>query len=642
MAVLPLVLSAVALLAAPLLDRGLRARPSTQGLAEGALQVFVGGLVLVHVLPFGLVAAGWPAAVALVAGVGLSLSARRVPGGERWALGVAACGLLLHCMVDGATLTLPIGEGGGGARGWAVVLHSLPVGLAAWRVAWERGGRTLAGGLLVARALATAVGWSAAEQVLEGATAAGLGIVQCLVAGALLHALGPLAAPSRSTGWGALLATGGILALALGHPAPRSFAGELAAAETVFTLLVEAAPALLLGYVAAGLLHAFAPAALPRWLTGRSALDSAARGALVGLPVPVCSCGALPLYRGLLAKGVPPAAALAFLVAGPEVGAGTVLVSLPLLGLPMTVLRVGGALLVALAVGVLVSPLIPAPPARTGPTPALPPLGARLREGLHFGLVETVEHTAPWVLAGLLLAGLLEPLLDADALRHVPGPLGVVGAALIGVPAYVCASGATPLVAVLVHKGLSGGAAVAFLLTGPATNISTFGVLRRLHGPRVALRFGMVVATLAVGLGLALDALWPDPLVPPLHAASAHAHGTLELASAAVLGLLFAAALVRNGLAGFLDPLLHPHHDHDHGAGEGHDHRHDHGGAGHAHAPPAPARAAAFSAQALFTDLRLAPAAPGLAPPVARASDCGGCEDGHDHGHDHGHRDRGR
>ena len=60
---------------------------------------------------------------------------------------------------------------------------------------------------------------------------------------------------------------------------------------------------------------------------------------VIGLPFPICSCGVVPLYRTLVAKGAPPAAAMAFLVATPELGLDAILLSIPLLGPDVTVLR---------------------------------------------------------------------------------------------------------------------------------------------------------------------------------------------------------------------------------------------------------------------------------------------------------------
>src|SRR5690606_17885966 len=138
----------------------------------------------------------------------------------------------------------------------------------------------------------------------------------------------------------------------------------------------------------------------------------------------------------------------------------------------------------------------------------------------------------------------IEPLLDPAWLAALPGGADVALFALLGMPAYVCASGATPFVAVLIHKGVSPGAALAFLLTGPATNVTTFGVLARLHGRRIAALFGAMVAALAIGLGHATNALLPRGGGPPLDQLALEGPGALELASLAALAAVFLASLL--------------------------------------------------------------------------------------------------
>jgi uncharacterized membrane protein YraQ (UPF0718 family) len=583
----PLLLSMAALVGAPVLASLLRGRAGLVAFADGLVQTVIAGLVLVHVLPFAVAHAGGAALAALAVGFFAGLAAHRLPGGDRSAGTLAGVALLVHAAVDGVALATTEAHEDHGASllGWAVVLHTLPVGLATWRLAAPRIGGALTWALLIATAASTALGWIAAETMLVGTSPAIAGLTQCAVAGMLLHMLGHLGenATERPSGWGALVGIGVVALVGWVHPLPGVVSGELEAGRALITLLLEAAPALLLGYVAAGLLHAFAPASLPQRLRGGNDWLSAARGAALGLPVPVCSCGALPVYRGLIDRGAPPPAAMAFLVAGPEVGIATLFVSVPLLGAELTVVRLAAAVVVALVTGALVGRLVPAQPPQVVVEGGVP-LRERVREAVRYGFVETVDHTAVWVLFGLLVAALAEPLMAPDALAGVPGPVGVVIAALIGVPMYVCASGATPLAAVLLHKGLSPGAAIAFLLTGPATNVSTFGVLGRMHGEGVAARFGAAVALTAVALGVGIDAVGIGMALPALHDASAHDHGWIEVVSAAALALLFAAALVRRGPGGLVEPLIHPHaHEHDDCCDAGHSHA-GHSHAGHSHA----------------------------------------------------------
>jgi len=148
-------------------------------------------------------------------------------------------------------------------------------------------------------------------------------------------------------------------------------------------------------------------------------------------------------------------------------------------------------------------------------------------------------------------------------------------------PLYVCASGSTPLAALLIAKGVSPGAAIAFLLTGPATNVTTFGVLARLHSKRTALFFAGTTALATMSLGWMANlyvAARPSAVVEELH--EDHG-GVLAIASTVILLALFVVSLLRQGTRNFVGQVISPHGasaEHDHG----HDHGHEHGGHEHA------------------------------------------------------------
>ncbi len=138
----------------------------------------------------------------------------------------------------------------------------------------------------------------------------------------------------------------------------------------------------------------------------------------------------------------------------------------------------------------------------------------------------------------------------------------LVLAALVGAPVYVCASGATPVAALAIRKGLSTGAAIAFLIAGPATKVTTFGVLARLHGRRTALLFGVTVTTLAVLAGWTADA-FGVPAASILEARAAIDEGSwVAWVCVAGLAMLTIASLVRQGPRGALNQILSPIHAH--------------------------------------------------------------------------------
>lgn len=590
-----------ALLIGPLAARMLRARRGALVALDGF--VLVGLLVLLgfEVLPEAFAEAGGYAAVAAAAGFVLpSLAERRLSQFKLSPMVVLAlAGLAVHGMLDGAALEAADHHGHHHGHGdsevmlaVAVVLHRLPMGLFVWWTVapYSRKGAWL---VLAIEAGATAVGFFGAESLLAALPQTGLAIFQALVAGSLVHVIvahGPVVPTTPQermlAGVGATIAGVILVALAASDPGMTRIDYELDAERAFLALALESAPALLIAFALAGMATAVVGPRSTRWLRRGGAGTQALKGVAFGLPLPICSCGVLPMYQSLLRAGVPTAAGMGFLIATPEIGIDAILLSVPLLGTEMAIVRVAAAAVVALAVGALVGRWLGArEPAEVPSSRQAAPLSVRVREGLRYGLVELVDHVGPWIVVGLGVAALLEPMLDAGYLAGIDRALAVPLMALIGVPLYVCASGATPLVAILMHKGLGAGAAIAFLLTGPATNITTFGVLRRLHGRRAALAFGLGVAGLACIIGWTVDGFIELPPLD-LHDVAAEGASIIEIVALVALGLVFLASLLRQGPRGVLAQVLRPH---DEGHHHGHDHGHDHGHAcghdhGHGHA----------------------------------------------------------
>jgi uncharacterized membrane protein YraQ (UPF0718 family) len=533
---------------------------------------------------------------------------------HRPALALALLGIAMHAFLDGSAFA-ENGDGHGhdhGAHasgellGLAVVLHRIPEGLAIWWLVRPRpGGVKTAIFALSVVAAATVLGSRFGDELVHGVQAAVFSFLQAVVAGSLLHVVihhappsvawrhhhhhaagrrrrphvhGPECAhdhenddarpalvslasepdPHHERGiqlapaLGALAGAALLFFVSTSHPTAQRIAHEIAMGPTFLTLALESAPALVIAFTASGLVHAFLPRSVVGWLGKGGAFTQSLRGLLVGPLLPVCSCGVLPLYRSMIARGAPRAAALTLLVAAPEIGLATFLVSWSLLGGTLTIVRGIAAVLTALAVGYGVTRLgrrpvrveVPVPASSTAPQP---PLLARLWSGVRYGLGDTVDHTSPWIMIGLAVAAFAEPLLDGEAVARVSPWIEVPVFAVLGVPMYVCASGATPLVAVLLHKGVSPGAAIAFLLTGPATNLTTFGVLRSLHGRRLAGLFAAAMVVVPTLLGGAVNVLLPRDRPEALHTAAHEPATMIEMVSLAILVVLVGVSLVRHG-----------------------------------------------------------------------------------------------
>jgi uncharacterized membrane protein YraQ (UPF0718 family) len=252
---------------------------------------------------------------------------------------------------------------------------------------------------------------------------------------------------------------------------------------------------------------------------------------------------------------------MAFLVATPEIGVESILLSWSLLGGELTLVRLAAAMIVALGVGWIVGRFIPrrssllamAMGADAGEAPTR--LG-RLGRALRYGLVEVVADTAPWLMAGLFIAAALDPATMGQWAARLPRGLDVLIFGLVGIPVYVCASAATPLAAAFILVGISPGAALAFLLSGPATNVTTFGVLSTLHGRRAAVIFGAFVLGLTIGLGLVINWLIPSVTLPLGDLDHPESAGLLQWLSLGGVGLMFAHSLLRMGPRAFVGTVL--------------------------------------------------------------------------------------
>lgn len=559
--------------------------------------VTISGFALLHLLPECAEQAGWLVLPLALAGFLLPTLAERTlhashAGTRRTVIVLALLGMAAHTTLDGFFLTDGPHHDDGHQHhthevtAWAIILHRIPVGIGIWWIVPRTLGTLAAVLVTIVVVGGTLFGYFLGANVLTETSQRGLALLQALLAGSLLHVVfhAHIPAPMEqgrfrfSSVLGAALAAV-VLTMVIRDHFPS---GEQDPLSVFMHLAMESAPALLAAYLLVGLCHSFLPA---NWLTKMTrgpVVTQALRGVAVGLPLPVCSCGVVPIYRELVRQGTSVAAAMAFLIATPELELAAVTLTWQLMGGEVALVRAGMAAVLALVVGVLVSSLVRD---RTGTdtranTEALQSqveggLGARLGSAIRFGFGPAVDSTATWILAGLLLSALLMPYVDREWIASLPVGIDVPIAALIGLPIYVCATGSTPVAAMLLVQGMSPGAVLAFLLTGPATNITTFGVLSRLHGARVALGFAIAMWLGAVGLGYAANALIATPEVPAL--GDDHRHSALGWAALAGLAVVFLLSLLRQGIRPFLERLFESpanlEHDHHHDG-----HQHDHSG----------------------------------------------------------------
>jgi uncharacterized membrane protein YraQ (UPF0718 family) len=137
-------------------------------------------------------------------------------------------------------------------------------------------------------------------------------------------------------------------------------------------------------------------------------------------------------------------------------------------------------------------------------------MGRKLWSGIHYGFFELYRELSGWIVVGFIVAGTITLWLPQDlAGRYLGGGFGTMLLMLaVGIPTYICATASTPVAAALVIKGVSPGAALVFLLAGPATNLASLTVLTKVLGKRGVIIYLGSIALFSVLLGLATDWLY--------------------------------------------------------------------------------------------------------------------------------------
>lgn len=504
-------------------------------------------------------------------------------GGALGAVGAVA----VHQVVHGAELAAFADVLGPG--GWlAMSAHALPlVAVALLGVAGE-GRRAVGvwGGLLGMSLLGVALGEQLPEAWVEQAEP----WLRAALVGVLLHVLMHLDVDPEHhrladlAGW---LGGGAAVWALLGgmHEAPPLPTGaRLAFGDALFEVAVETAPMLLLGLGLAAAVQARSARLPAGWLAAPSRGVQAARGAVLAAPLPLCACGVMPLAQGLAARSATPALVTAFVVATPELGLETLLVSARFLGWPLALLRLGAVLLAAVLAGVLVDRWVGGGPPSVGDSHLHqdPPHGTAWHRGLH-AFDELVLHTGPFVLMGLVLAALAEAFVTDVPQASGLGPVAAV--ALVAVPAVASGAGAMPLAGVLWAKGLSAAAVVTGLVVGPATSLAGLAFLGRRYGAAASALAVLSVCTVGVAAGGLVGLLGWSPVVVVPEAAG-HAHGWAGYAMAWGLAATLLASLVQHGSSAWLGQLAGGV-GHASGVPHAHvaacDHAHAHAHHGHAH-----------------------------------------------------------
>ena len=320
---------------------------------------------------------------------------------------------------------------------------------------------------------------------------------------------------------------------------------------SLWDTLREMAPFLLFGFFVAGILSVFIQPETVEHHLGGSGIRQVLKAALFGGPLPLWSCGVIPVGASLRRHGASAGATTSFLISTPQTGVDSVMVTLSLLGPVFAIFRpivsfvsgvVGGALVNAF--GPEEDPSQPNGPVCVGECCTGTPGQNRFLRAIRYGFITLPRDINRALIIGVVVAGLIAAIVPDDYFSTILGGgiLSMLVMMLVGIPVYVCATASVPIAAALIMKGVSPGTALVFLLTGPATNAATISTIWRTMGRRTAGIYLGTVAGASILAGLLLDMFISGTAETAIHAPYWMIPGDVKTVAAIVLlGVLFAA-----------------------------------------------------------------------------------------------------
>ncbi len=356
--------------------------------------------------------------------------------------------------------------------------------------------------------------------------------------------------------------------------------------EQILHIINEMSPYLLLGFLLAGLMHAFVPGQMYSRYLARPTFRSVFNAALLGIPLPLCSCGVIPTAMSLRREGASKGSAVSFLIATPQTGVDSIIATYSLMGLPFAVVRPIAALFTAIFGGQMVN-WFDSDDNGIGHNHEhhndecchddhcdcgcghnhdghAKTFWGKMREALDYAFVDMMADIGKWLVIGLIVAGLITVFVP-DSFFHIFADNSLLSMLLVlcmAVPMYLCATGSIPIAVALMMKGLTPGAGLVMLMAGPASNIASILVINKVLGRRTLIVYLASIIIGAVGFGLAIDHLLPREWFTSALVADADCcHEETSWFTWLCTGLL--AALLANALI-FHRHDHHHHHEHQH------------------------------------------------------------------------------
>lgn len=325
--------------------------------------------------------------------------------------------------------------------------------------------------------------------------------------------------------------------------------------DALWKYLIASSPYLLFGLFISGATYQFLTVdRIKKWLGGKSFLN-VVKAALIGVPLPLCSCSVIPTAVTIRKSGASKAATSSFLIATPESGIDSISLTYALMGLPMAIIRPIAAFLSAFLAGALQllfntedslgiekqEHSTPSCKKNCSKPVANKSFFNKFIDSFKYGFGNLLNDISLWLAIGIIAGALIEYLVPQNFFLSLSPTQSRMAILIVGIPLYICATASTPIALSLILKGMSPGVALILLLVGPATNISNIAVLQKYIGKKGILLNIIAIIIVALIMSYVVDYFFLETFQGQGSFGQLHQHENIswwEKASAITLSLL--------------------------------------------------------------------------------------------------------
>lgn len=283
-------------------------------------------------------------------------------------------------------------------------------------------------------------------------------------------------------------------------------------------LLNEMSPYLIFGFLISGILKVLLPKEKIYNHLSTSSFGSILKSAIIGVPLPLCSCGVIPVATHIHKEGASKGATISFLISTPTTGIDSIFATYSLLGPVFAIMRPISAFFSGIFAGSIVN-IFERKDRRDLEKKLCETcnyeiknlsLIEKVKTAINYGFLELIEDTGKWILIGILIGTIISVFIPENLISEYLGNKfnSYLVMLFIGIPMYVCATGSIPIASSLISKGMCPGAGLIFLFTGPATNTATLTFIFGKLGRRNFLIYLFSIIFWAIFFGLVIDKLY--------------------------------------------------------------------------------------------------------------------------------------